>query len=307
MSNLSEAQPAAEAQPPRARLAGRLSLAVVAAVALLAVVETVVAAVAPSRAPKDADWAAAEREVRAGFRPGDLVVTAPAWADPILRMHLGDFLPVPVAGRMDDARYGRVWEISQRGARAPEAERGAVALERRFGALTLRRVDRRAAIVTYDFVDRWAEARLGRTVLGRPEIACPRAGDRLQCPDIAFNYLRRQLVEVDTRLYDALLVQPVGGATVVVEYPAVTLGRELVIGTGLHNVWMRKAARGAVNLRLVVAGTPQAAITTDNETGWSLTRIDTAAYEGKVVPVRFEITSPAPYARHFSFAAEARK
>ena len=32
-----------------------------------------------------------------------------------------------------------------------------------------------------------------------------------------------------------------------------------------------------------------------------------AAYDGRVMPVRFEITSPAPYARHFTFAAEARR
>jgi hypothetical protein len=291
----------------RARRATRLGLAAAGAVALLAVVETVVAAVSPSLAPTDADWQAAAREVRSGFRAGDLIVAAPAWADPMMRVHLGDLVPVPVAGRMDDARYGRVWELSQRGAHAPEARRGTVALERRFGAVTVRRVERAAAEVTYDFVERWPEARLSRTVSGRPQVDCPRAGDRLQCPDIGFNFLRQQIVEVDTTLRRALLVQPVGGATVVVEYPAVTLGRELVVATGLHNVWMRKAARGAVHMRVVVAGTPAAAITTDNETGWQLTRIDSAQYAGRAVPVRFEISSPAPYARHFAFAAEARR
>jgi hypothetical protein len=288
---------------PRAR---RLGIAAVAAVAVLAVVEAVVGAVAPALAPTDADWEAAGREVRAGFRPGDLIVAAPAWADPIMRVHLGDLVPAEVAGRMDDARFGRVWEIGQRGARAPEGARGTVAFQRRFGALTLRRLEREPRVVTYDFVARWTDARLARTVLGQPEVACPRAGDRLQCPDIGWSYLRRQTVEVDTRLREALLVQPVGGSTTVVEYPAVPLGRELVVATGLHNVWMRKVAHGAVHMRLLVAGTPQAAIETDNDTGWSLTRVDTAAYAGRVVPVRFEITSPAPYARHFTFAAEAR-
>jgi hypothetical protein len=296
--------PSSEAPSTRAR---RLGLAAALAVALLAVVETVVAAVSPALAPTDADWEAAAREVRAGFRGGDLIVAAPAWADPVMRMHLGDLVPAEVAGRMDDARYGRVWEIAQRGARARESGRGAVALEKRFGALTLRRVERQPATVTYDFVARWEDAQLGRTVVGRPSVTCPRAGDRLQCPDVSWSFLHRQTVEVDTRLREALLVQPVGGSTTVVEYPEVPLGDELVVATGLHDVWMRKAARGAVHMRLLVAGTPQAAITTDNDTGWSLTRIDTSAYAGRVVPVRFEITSPAPYARHFTFAAEARR
>ena len=59
-----------------------------------------------------------------GFRAGDLVVAAPSWADAILRVHLGDLIPAEVAGRLDDERFGRVWEVSQRGARAEEAGRG---------------------------------------------------------------------------------------------------------------------------------------------------------------------------------------
>lgn len=252
--------------------------------ALLALIETVVAAVSPALAPTDGDWRAAAREVRAGFRPGDLIVAAPAWADPIMRLHLGDLVPAPVAGRMDDARFGRVWEISQRGGRAPEAARGAVALERRFGALTVRRVERPAATVSYDFVARWQDARM-----------------------TGGNVFRRQMVEVDTRLREALLVPPVGRVPVVVEYAAVPLGRELMIGTGLHDLWARKYTHADVHLRVVVAGTPAAAITANNDTGWQLTRVDTAAYDGRVVPVRFEITSAEPAGRNFAFAAEARR
>jgi hypothetical protein len=109
--------PAREPSPTTGR-AGRAVLVVAALVAVLAVVETVTATVAPALAPKDADWAAAAAEVRAGFRPGDLIVAAPDWADPIMRLHLGDLVPVPVAGRMDDARFGRVCAGS---ARSPSA------------------------------------------------------------------------------------------------------------------------------------------------------------------------------------------
>jgi hypothetical protein len=273
------------ARPPASSRAARLGPVVVAgAVAVLALVETVVAAVAPALAPTDGDWQAAAREIRAGFQAGDLIVAAPAWADPIMRVHLGDLVPAAVAGRLDDARFGRVWEVSQRGARAPEAARGKVGLEHKLGALTVRRVDRPPAVVTYDFVERWGDARM--------------SGGQV---------FRRQIVEVDTRLRQALLAPPVVGGTVAVEYPAVTLGRELMIGTGLHDVWARKYTHADVHLRVVVAGTPAAAITANNETGWQLTRIDTAAYQGRVVSVRFEITSPAPAGRNFAFAAEARR
>ncbi|HZL19536.1 MAG TPA: hypothetical protein VFG23_17505 [Polyangia bacterium] len=275
------------------------------AVVLLALYETAVALIAPSLAPTDADWAAAALAVRADFRAGDLIVAAPAWADPILRVHLGDLIPAEVAGRLDDARFGRVWEVGQRGAHAPEAAAGAVAFERRFGRLTVRRVERPAERVDYDFVAHWSDARVSRIGVGGT-VACATVGDRIQCPGFNYNYVRRQIVEVDTRLREALLAQPVGNSTVVIEYPAVRLGQTLVVATGLHDVWMRKAARGTVEMRVIVGGQAQTLPTTDDDSGWTRTRIDTAARAGQTVPVRFEITSPAPYARHFAFAAEAR-
>ena len=287
----------------------RAGLAALAAVSLLAIVEAASAIVAPHRAPTDADWRAAAQAIRSGFRAGDLVVAAPAWADSILRVHLGDLIPVEVAGRLDDERFARVWEVSQRGARAEAATRGTVAEERRFGALTVRRVERPAPAVTYDFVARWTEARVSRRGAGGGGVVvdCPFAGDRIQCPDVNFNFVRRQIVEVDNRLRLALLAQPVGQATVVIEYPTARLGRSLVVATGLHNTWMRKEAAGKVDLRVVVDGVAEATFTTGNDDGWAVHRIDTSARAGQVAAVRFEITSPAPYARHFALAAEARE
>jgi hypothetical protein len=282
-------------------------VAALAVVALLALVETATAIVAPHLAPTDEDWRAATREVRSGFRPGDLIVAAPAWADPILRVHLGDLIPVEVAGRLDDDRFARVWEVSQRGARADAAARGDVAAEHRFGALTVRRVERPAPPVSYDFVARWMDARVSRRGPGGGSVECRPAGDRIQCPDIGFNFVRRQIVEVDTRLRVALLAQPVAQSTVVIEYPAARLGRSLVVAAGLHNVWMRKEAAGKVNLRVVIDGVVDNTFTIANDDGWALRRIETSARAGQTAVVRFEITSPAPYARHFSLAAEARE
>jgi hypothetical protein len=86
----------------------------------------------------------------------------------------------------------------------------------------------------------------------------------------------------------------------------VTLGRELVVATGIHDAWARKAGDGVVDLRVLVDGTPAAAIATKNDSGWQLTRIDTARYAGRTVTVRFVVTSLAPYQRQFALAAEAR-
>src|SRR5262249_28123929 len=99
------------------------------------------------------DWARAEAAVRAGFAPGDLVVFAPAWMDPVGREHLGDLLDVHAAARLDAARYGAIWEVSARGATAPEAT-GLPDLDQTFGALRVRRHPHAAAHVTWDLAAR---------------------------------------------------------------------------------------------------------------------------------------------------------
>jgi hypothetical protein len=290
--------------------ARRAGLLASVAIVILALAETAVALIAPLRAPSDSDWRGAAQDVRSGFRAGDLVVAAPAWADPILRVHLGDLIPVEVAGRLDDERFGRVWEVSQRGAHADAAGRGEVVRAHRFGALTVRLVERAPETVRYDFVARWSDAQVSRRDGGGNAMGCPSMGDRFQCPDISYNFVRRQVVEVDNQLRQALLAQPVPGATVVVEWAAAPLGRSLVVAAGLHNTWMRKEARGPVDLRVTIGagtGAAQTTFTTRNDDGWKRIRIDTSALRGRPAPVRFEITSPAPYARHFAFAAEARE
>ncbi len=260
----------------------------VAVVVVIAVGETLVALIAPSRAPTDHDWTEAAAAVREGFRPGDLIVAAPAWADPILRVHLGDLIPPEMAARMDDQRFPRVWEVSQRGARSPEGERGQVRADRTFGHLRVRLVERPAPAVTYDFVAHWTDAGLDP----------PAAGGRR---------LERKIVEVDQRLRLAIMTEPVGGRPVAITFPAVPLGRELAIATGLHDTWMRKAAQGTVQARLLVGDRAVDLPETTNDSAWTETRVDTSAEDGRTLPVRLEIRSAAPLDRFFAFAAEARR
>ena len=154
-----------------------------------------VALIAPLRAPKDADWAAAERgRARRVSQPGDLIVAAPAWADPIMRMHLGDLIPLATAGAHGRRALRRASGRSTSAARTrPRRARGASSLERRHGALTVRRVERTGAAVSYDFLARWNDAHVSRVdAQRRRPVPCPLQGDRFQCPQIGFNYVKRQ-------------------------------------------------------------------------------------------------------------------
>jgi len=293
-------------QAPRASVPGaRLAIALALGLALLAVLETAQALIAPYRAPRPEDWAALAAEVRAGFRAGDLIVAAPAWADPVLRQYLGDVITIPMATRMDDARYGRVWEVSAHGAHAREA-RGETTRTQRFGALSLRLVERKPAQVTYDFLAHWADARVSRWDPDSGQVmACPWQADRFVCA--AGGTVHRELVEVDTRLRTALLAPPVAHAVLVVEWPAVPLGRELVFRAGLHDVWARKLGHGTVQVDVWMDGQWVTGAIIGNRSGWAPIRIDTSARDGGTSTVRVQISARDPHLRHLAFAAEARR
>ena len=293
-------------QTPRASLPGRrLAVALALGLALLAAVETAQALIAPHHAPRPEDWVALAGEVRAGFRPGDLIVAAPSWADPVLRQYLGDVITIPMAARMDDARYGRVWEVSEGGAHAAEA-RGALTRSQRFGALELHLIERQPAQVTYDFLDRWADARVSRWDPDSGQVAaCPWQADRFVCA--AGGTVHRELVEVDTRIRSALLAPPLSHAILAIEWPQVTLGRELVLRAGLHDVWARKLGRGTVQVDVWMDGQWVTGAVIGNRSGWAPIRIDTSARDGGTSVVRVQISARDPHLRHLAFAAEARR
>jgi hypothetical protein len=120
-----------------------------AALVALAIWETATLLHVHAAAPGDDDWAHVEAIVRAGWKPGDLVVFAPAWMDPVGREHLGDLLTIHDAARLDAARYATIWEVSARGATAPDAT-GPVSSDEQLGALRVRRHDHPAAPVAWD-------------------------------------------------------------------------------------------------------------------------------------------------------------
>jgi hypothetical protein len=282
----------------------RIPVVVAALVLLLALVESVNAVVAPTLAPTDKDWKAAAAKVRSGFRPGDLIVAAPAWADPLMRSQLGDLVPQAVAGRMDAARYGRIWEISQRGARAEDTLGARATASSRHGRLTATLWERHAAQVTFDFVSAWRKAGFWFEPTGGTDTPCANTGERFQCP--AGASLAPELVEVDTTLRNGLGVEPVERATLVLEYRDVPLGHELAVAAGLHNVWLRKSGDGTVKLRVLLDGRALGTIAASSMSGWSESRFDTSASAGRTGVVRFEITVDRAHARHLGFAAEAR-
>ena len=86
-----------------------------------------------------------------------------------------------------------------------------------------------------------------------------------------------------------------------------TLGRTLAVRTGLHDYHQRKIADGRVLLRVLVDGREVGQSWQGSNDGWKPLDLDTSAQDGEGHEVTFEVSSPKPYARHFCFAAEARR
>jgi hypothetical protein len=206
----------------RSRLAAIPALLLV----VVAVWEIVVTRRSAASVPGDDAWNRASAIVRERHEPGDLIVVAPAWADPILRLHLGDLIPIDMAARMDAARYGTIWELSldRHGASAPEVA-GLVSFdERDAGGIFVRRYERVPATVLADLRDRGA------------------AGASVDLVEVAFEPHRCVVATV------------VAGKPARIKYPKLPLGSELVGYVGIADVFTRRESREPIDLALAIDG-----------------------------------------------------
>ncbi len=228
--------------------------------------------------PGDDEWTRAAEYVRAKHRPGDLIVFAPEWADPVGRLHLGDLIPLELAARMDGARYGRIWELAIRGARAKDTA-GLVPVAVADGEVEVRLYERPPAVVLAD-----VRAALGtaKSTNGIP---------------------RLELAEVGFEPHRCVLLVPPAGKPARIVFPQLPLGRELVGYVGIADVFTRRADREPATLEVEIAGRLVATVTAGVEDGW-------IRFAAPTTPGAADVTftiSAATAGRQVCFAAEARQ
>ena len=273
--------------------------------ALLAVVETGNALLAPGRAPSVDDWNAASADVRAKLAPGDLIVFAPHWVDEIGRAHLGDVMPLEMVAHADSNRYARVWEVSIRGERAPETAGARLVEETRHGKVRVALYEKPAAAIAYDFTTHAADARVTQT-LGGAETPCLRdanviafrcAGTRVEPRTLEMSFLPRR----------GLLV-PVDGARVTnLEWSETTLGRSLVVHAGIHDYYLAQTRRRRRALPPLHRRPRATERQVGNDDGWRRFDVDTSVFANTRHTVHFDVSSNDPEWRTFGFHAEARQ
>jgi hypothetical protein len=255
--------------------AGLAALLPAALLLIVSVWEIGATARAPAGVPGDRDWARAAASVRERFAPGELVVFAPGWVDPVGRLHAGDLLSVEDAARMDAARYPAIWELSIRGARAPETAGLRAVSTERFGGVTVRRFEQAPAIVVSDLV---ALAPAGKVVLAEVGFAPHRC---------------------------VQLVPPPGRSTPL-SFGRIPLGSSLVGYVGLADVFTRRDVRDPGRLELLIDGLQVAAVEVGVDDGW--VRFEVATEPGDhTVEVVATAIGPKARDRKICFAAEARR
>lgn len=270
----------------RSRLAAIPALLLVA----VAVWEIVATRVQSASVPGDEAWDRAAQLVRAKHRPGDLIVFAPDWADPIGRLHLGDLIPLEMASRMDAARYGRIWELAIRDATAPDVV-GLVAVEQHdIDGVILRRYERTPVTIVADVRDSVGTARVTN------------GGIRVDLFEVAFEPHR------------CVLAPTPHDRTVTITFPRLALGSELVGYVGIADVFTRKASREPIELTVSVAGTPATASARARAPidRWVEFRLQTTPGTGDVTftldwtPAKLDPDKPPPPPKQVCFVAEAR-
>ena len=232
--------------------------------------------------------------MRERHQAGDLIVFAPDWIDPVGRLHLGDLIPVEMAGRMDDARHGTVWELAIRGARAAESRGREVAWSGEFGGVTVRRLVAEPAVVVSDFLAEFPRATIAPgegaaskvTWVGRPAV---------------------QLEEVGFTPRRCIRVEPRPDQSVRIVYRGVALGSSLVGYVGLADIFTRRDVRNPGRLAVSIAGRERARVDFGVDDGWVRFAVDTEPAASAEVEFTATAVGSGARKRLICFAAEARK
>lgn len=269
---------------------------------------------------KPADWQAAAAHIRGQLQPRDLIVAAPDWADPLLRLHLGDQIPLPMAGRSDTARYTRLWALSLRGARPASAPAGPPSQRVSFGQVEVLRWDLGQSPVLYDFAEHIAQAQvtLGASacrLTQQPLARGGRLGRGSLPPQQRFvcDSRRPWLYVGPTVLEDLALTprhcvwqHPAGTTPLTVRFADVPLGDRIVFYSGLYYEDERMREHGPVHARILVDGEVRASLVHRDGDGWVRHVVDTGAGAGRG-ELAVEVTAPRPHKRSFCWTASSRR
>jgi len=281
------------------------------------------------RAPGIEAWRSLAGVALALKRPGEPVVVAPEWAEPLARLALGDrIFPLAELARADDRSVPRVLEIAELGARAPRVSGWPVVSETRNGPFVLRVLQNPSPLhARYRFVDHVRPGELtvalvrgdveksceftdhARAVAGglHGQVAAP--SERFQCPGGEALFVGVTVIDDQGyRPRRCIWADPPAQGALRLRFTAVPLGTRLRGFAGRSYFLYRDG--GSAKVALTVSSGPtqlgvvRHADAPGGETGWLGFDLATGALAGQTADVDFEIRADG-FQKNFCFAVEA--
>ncbi|HEX5657894.1 MAG TPA: hypothetical protein VFX59_11900 [Polyangiales bacterium] len=295
----------------------------------LAIAEVVALGVREHRVPVESDWSAAAEHVRAQLGPKDAVTVAPGWADPLLRLYLGDRLTLRISARSDLDAFERLWVLSIRGARAPDAPARQPDYEETVGRVRIERYDLGRSTVLLDFADALSTAHVEMIQEGA-SVSCPlrtfppsvlQGGlgggvvaprQRFQCDfDRPWLWVGTTVIEaLDLAPHRCIWNHPQGKEPMAITYRQIPLGPRIVLHGGLDYHDERDANKAPVKLRVFLDGKEVADLMHRDGDGMKRWEIDLRKTLGTAIPVkgdlRFEVTTPEAFRRSFCWTGSVQ-
>lgn len=311
----------------------KVRVALCALLPLLAVGELVAAELQKRRVPTDQDWRAAATAASAARKPGDMILVAPRWAEPLGRKALGevgkDLVDLKMAGRSDLDTVPRVLELSLRGHDDPQTKGWRLVDEKRFGPVSLRTlenpepeklvrdlVSELGPSVTVQRVSpdgkvdpcRWeqnASVRMPGLFQGPPT---PK--DRWLCApwDPVWSYAGVTVITDLQYLPRRCIMMHPTEANMTIAYPPGPIGKKVVGYVGIHVFQERELNKPAVHARISIDGKEVAHTRHVDGDGWLRFEGSTAEQAGRSLPVKLEtwVEGPSQF-RVTCVAAELRE
>lgn len=278
------------------------------------------------KSPNPEDWAQLVEPVRQEKQDGDVVVVAPAWAEPWARKTLGDgVFPMRDVARSDMSRYASALEIGVLGQTSPESAGFREVSQRKVGPFVLRRLENPVhSPVTIDFVDRIAIGQADVQTTD-PEARClfnktarviagglgghptfPVA--RFECPGSEFfNVSETVIADQDFRPRRCIWAHPQAKGEVVIRFTDVRLGSVIRGHGGLYWIIERDKPGAPVFVNVRVNHEDLGRYEHKDGDGWSAFEMPLGAQANATnAVVEFRISTPNYMHRHFCFEAHSQ-
>ncbi len=289
----------------------------------------------------EAEWAAAREALEPMVEPSDLVLMAPAWADPLARKYFGEAIfNLDRIAFSDVSAFPRAIEISMRGQKRAELSAFKLRQEIKSGPFTLsvlenpsyeKRLDQ---VLAHVGTANMHLMRLDNAAPGAPiqriENDCPFVTRAIQSGGLGFGAPHPAkhyecpkgglagisiLTDLDYNPRHCLLIFPPGGKSKIqIRLDAFHFGKKL---HGSHGVYVhseRLLKFEPITLAISSNQAPLGKISHIDGEGWKGFQIETAALEGQTAELSLEIESPTGLStggydgawRQYCFVLDAR-